>query len=67
MTHYSVQRRNRIFVKGYGFLSFVKNMDINIGKKISRNLSSKYSLKFLDHTKQLATDPLKTASKRAIR
>ena len=67
MTHYSVQRRNRIFVKGYRFLSFVKNMGKNIDKKISRNLSSKYSLKFLDHAKQLATDLLKTASKRAIR
>ena len=67
MTHYSVQRRNRIFVKGYGFLSFVKNMGKNIDKKISRNLSSKYSLKFLDHAKQLATDLLKTASKTAIR
>ena len=33
MTRYSVQLRNRIFVKGYGFLSFVKNMGKNIGKK----------------------------------
>ena len=35
MTHYSVQPRNRKFVKGYGFLSFAKNM--------SRNVRSKYS------------------------
>ena len=27
MTCYSVQSRNRIFVKGYGFLFFAKNMD----------------------------------------
>ena len=26
MTQYSVQPRNRIFVKGYGLLPFVRNM-----------------------------------------
>ena len=26
MTCYSVQPRDRIFIKGYGFLSFAKNM-----------------------------------------
>ena len=30
---YSVQPRDRIFVKGYGFLSFAKNMGKNISKK----------------------------------
>ena len=33
---YSVQSRDQIFVKGYGFLSFAKNMGKNIGKKISK-------------------------------
>ena len=33
---------------------------------MSKNLSSKYSQKLLDHAKQSATDALKTASKRAI-
>ena len=42
--HYSVQPRDRIFAKGYGFLSFVKNMGKNIGKNISKNLSGKYSV-----------------------
>ena len=32
MTSYLVQPRDRIFVKGYEFLSFAKNMDKNIGK-----------------------------------
>ena len=41
MTGYSVRSRDRIFVKGYGFLSFAKNMVKNIGKSISKNLSSK--------------------------
>ena len=30
---YAVQPRNQTFVKGYGFLSFAKNMRKNIGKK----------------------------------
>ena len=38
---YSVQPRYRIFVKGYEFLSFTKNMDKNIGKNVSKNLSGK--------------------------
>ena len=47
MTRYSVQPRDRIFVKSYGFLSFAKNMIKNIGKNISKNLSGKYSRNFL--------------------
>ena len=34
MTRYSVQLRDRIFLKGYGFLSFAKNMDKNLCKNI---------------------------------
>ena len=59
MTRYSVQPRDRIFVKGCGFLSFARN----IGKNISKNVSGKYSQKLLDHVEQYATDALKTASK----
>ena len=33
MTQYSLQSRNQIPGKGYGFLSFAKNMGKNIGKK----------------------------------
>ena len=32
---YSVQPRDRIFAKGYGFLSFAKNMVKNISKNLS--------------------------------
>ena len=66
MTRHSVQTRNQIFVKGYGFLNFAKNMSKNTGKNISKNLSCKYSQKLIDHAKQSATDAFKTASKRAI-
>ena len=40
-----------MFVKGYGFLSFTKNMYRNTSKKISKSLSGKYSQKRLDHAK----------------
>ena len=48
MVHYSVQPRYRIFAKDNAFLSFARNM----GKDISKNLSGKYSQKFINHAKQ---------------
>ena len=56
MIRYSVQPRDRIFVKSYGFLSFAKNMVKNIGENVSKSLSTKYSPKLLDHCKHSATD-----------
>ena len=44
----------------------LKNMGRNIGKKISKNLNSKYSQTLIDHAKQSSTDTLKTALKRAM-
>ena len=38
-----------------------------IGKNISKNVSSKYSQKLLDHAKQTTIHTFKTASKRAIK
>ena len=35
MTQCSVQPRDRIFVKSYGFLPFAKNMGKIVGKNIS--------------------------------
>ena len=55
---YSIEPRDRIYVKGYGFLSFAKNM--------GKSLSNKYSQKILDSAKKSTTDIIKTASKRAI-
>ena len=34
MGRYLVQPRDQKFIKGYGFLSFAKNMGKNIGKKV---------------------------------
>ena len=41
-------------------------MGKNIGKNISKSLNSKHGQKIFDHAKQLATDALKTSSKRVI-
>ena len=45
MARYSVQPRDRIFVKAYRFLSFAKNVGKNIGKNISKTLCGKYNQK----------------------
>ena len=55
---YSTEPRERRYVKGYGFLSFAKN--------IGKNISSKYSQKLVDSAKKSGTDGRKTTSKRAI-
>ena len=55
---YSTQPRDRIYVKGYGFLKFAKN--------IGKHLSNKYGQKLLDSGKKSTTDAIKTASKRAF-
>ena len=34
---YSVEPRKRIYVKGYGFLSFDKNMGTNLSKNMAKN------------------------------
>ena len=41
-------------------------MSKNVGNKISKILSSRYSHKLLDHAKQSATDALKSTSKKVI-
>ena len=63
----SVQPRDRIFVKGYGFLTFAKNMGEDIGKNISENLSGKYSEKCIDHAEQSATDTFKLLQKQQFK
>ena len=55
---YSIEPRDRIYVKGYGFLSFAKN--------IGKNLSNKYGQNLLDSANESTTDAIKTSSKTAI-
>ena len=55
---YSIEPRDRIYVKGYGLSSFAKS--------IGKILSNKYSQKLLHRAKTSTTDAIKTDSKRAI-
>ena len=53
-----IEPRDRIYVKGYGFLYFAKNM--------GKSLNNKYGQKLLDSAIKSTTDAIKIASKRAI-
>ena len=51
---YSIEPGDRVYVKGYGFMSF------------ARSMSNEYGNELVDTAKKSATDAIKTASKRAI-
>ena len=55
---YSIEPSDRIYVKGYGLLSFPKNM--------GKSLTNKYGQKLLGSGKKSTKDAIKTASKIAI-
>ena len=57
-TRYSIEPRDIIYVKGYGFLSFAK--------KMGESLSNKYGQNLLDSAKKSTTDAIKTAPKKVI-
>ena len=48
---YSFEPRDRIYLKGYGFFSFAKN------------IGNKYGKKLFDTAKKSTTDAIKTAAK----
>ena len=52
---YSIEPRDRRYVKGYGFLSFAKN--------IGKNISNKSIQKLVDSAKKSATDSIKLLQK----
>ena len=55
---YSIEPKGRVYMESYGFLSFAK--------KMSTNLSNKYSQNLLDTAKKSTIDAIRAASKRAI-
>ena len=55
---YSIELRDRRYVKGYGLLPFAK--------KMGKNLNNKNSKKLLNSAKKSRIDTIKTASKRVI-
>ena len=52
---YSIKHKDRIYVKGYGFLFVAKNM--------GKNLSNKYGQKLLDRAKKSTMDVIKQLQK----
>ena len=52
---YSIEPRDRKYVKGYGFLS--------IAKYIGKSISNKYSQKLVDNDKKAASDVIKLLQK----
>ena len=62
---YTIEPRDRIYMKGYGFLSFAKNVGRHTNK-VAKNLSNKYGQQRHDSAKKSTTDATKTALERAI-
>ena len=62
---YSIEPRERRYVKGYGFLSFTRIIGMHAAKA-AKNMSNKYSQKLVDTAKKSATDAIEAASKRAF-
>ena len=62
---YSIEPRERRYVKGYGFLSLAKSMGTH-ATKFAKNFNNKYGQKFFDTAKKSATDALKITGKREI-
>ena len=61
---YSIEPSERRYVKGYGFLSFARNLDTHVF--VFFNLNNKYGQKLADSAKKIAADALKIAGKRAV-
>ena len=51
---YSTEPRERRYVKGYGFLSFARNIATHTAK-VAKNMSNKYSEKLADTAKKSAS------------
>ena len=62
---YSIESRERRYVKGYGFLSFARSLSTH-ATKVAKNLNDKYGQKLAASAKKSATDALKITGIRAI-
>ena len=62
---YSIEPREKRHVKGYGFLSFARNIGTH-ATKVAKNISNKYGQKLADTARKSATDGTKTISKREV-
>ena len=62
---YTIEPTERIYVKGYGFLSFAKNIGTH-ATKVAKYISNNYNQNLLDSAIKSTTDAIKSVSKRAI-
>ena len=62
--YYSIEPRERRYVKEYGFLSFAKNIGTHAAK-VAKNISNKYSQKLVDTTKKSANRCYKDCFKKS--
>ena len=62
---YSVEPRERRYVKGCGFLSFARNLGTH-SIKVAKNVNNRYCQKLADSAKKSATDVFKIVGKKAI-
>ena len=61
--YYSIENMcKRIYVKGYGFLSFAKNIGTH-AIKVAKSMSNKYNQKLFDGAKKSITDAIKMLQK----
>ena len=71
MTRYSVQQRDRTFVKSYEFLFFARNMGKNIGENLSittvRNFLIKLNKLLQMHLRLLQKEQFKKKKKKKSR
>ena len=71
--HYSIEPRERRYVKGYGFMSFARNFGNKYGKKLMNtaiktgtNFNSKYSKKLTDTAIKTGKDFATIAGKKIV-
>ena len=70
---YSIEPRERRYIKGYGFLSFARNFGNKYGKKFMNtaiktgaNVNSKYGIKLTDTAIKTSKDFATTAGKKIV-
>ena len=61
--HYSIESKDEMYVKGYGFLSFAKNIGTH-ATKVAKSMSNKYSQKLLDSAKTIYNRCIKNCFKK---
>ena len=62
---YSIKPKEKKYVKGYGFLSFAKNIG-TYAAKVAKNMSNKDSQKLVDTAKKICNRCYKDCFKKSI-